>query len=259
MAVQPQKFGTYTSFDRDRPSALVIGHERSGNHFLMNTLGRAYGYIVEPWFNLDQVPHHINYFQPSALHRLLMDAGNRRIANVGKSHHDANFFETIIAPIQRRYVVFYVHRDPVDVMLSFWRYIDRWQYREGPKRDDPVSFALAEPEGQMMRYQMHQRKNLLHRWAAHVDGWTQLANDQKRVVVVAYRDLKDRYEETMGRFAKLLGEIPRDSSPPSRSENVIVGAEKAEPPGARAELQRVALAEVGETMARLGYGKPASD
>lgn len=76
MAVKPQKFGLYTAFDRDRPSALVVGHERSGNHFLMNTLARAYGYIAEPWFNLDQVPHPINYFQPAALLRLLLEAGN---------------------------------------------------------------------------------------------------------------------------------------------------------------------------------------
>jgi hypothetical protein len=219
----------------------------------MNTLGRAYGYVADPWFNIDQVPHPINYYRSAELQRLLLDAGNRRIANVGKSHHDADFFAPIIKALQRRYVIFYVHRDPVDVMLSFWRFIDRWTWREGPKRDDPVSFALAEPEGQMMRYQMHQRKNLLHRWAAHAAGWTQLAKGEPRVVVVPYPDLKDRYEETMGRFAKVLVEMPHDTGVPSRSENVITGTERPEPPGAREELRRIALAEVGETMKNLGY------
>lgn len=256
--VRNRAFGKYSSFDRDRPSVLVVGHERSGNHFLMNTLARAYGYVAEPWFNLDYIPHDINYHQAPSLRSLLMDAAARRIANVGKSHHDADFFAPIIRAIQQRYVIFYVHRDPVDVMLSYWRFIDRWPWREGPKRDDPVAFARAEPEGQMMRYQMRQRRNLLHRWSAHVDGWLDLAGDERRVVVVAYSDLKDRYVETMGSFAKLLGQLPRDSSRPSRSENVIAGVEKTEPPDARETLRWLALEEVGETMQRCGYAAAAT-
>ncbi len=241
------------SFNTERPSAIGVGHERSGNHFLMNTLARAYGYVAEPWFNIDLYPHPINYFLPPALLNLLMERGNRRIANVGKAHHAAEFFTPILEALQQRYVIFYIHRDPVDVMLSFWRYIDRWQWREGPKRDNPVDFALAEPEGQMLRYQMHQRRNLLHRWAAHAEGWVAAAENQPRVIVVAYRDLKDRYPETIENFARALGEKPRNLTPPSRSRNVIAGTERAVAERDKMALKQIAVSEVGETMRKLGY------
>lgn len=246
---QPQ----YTSFNTDRPSALVVGHERSGNHFLMNALARAYGYIAEPWFNIDSYPHPINYHLPRTLQGMLLEYGMRRIANVGKTHHSVEFFTEILKPIQQRYVIFYVHRDPADVMLSFWRYIDRWNWREGPKRENPVDFALAEPEGQMMRYQMHQRRNLLDRWAAHAEGWVDAARNEPRMIVVAYRDLKDRYAETVQGFAGMLGEKPRDLSPPSRSKNVITGSEKIATEGDKMMLRQMVVSEVGGTMRKLGY------
>jgi hypothetical protein len=237
----------YVSFDRDRPSALVVGHERSGNHFLMNTLARAYGYVANPWFNIDLFPHPINYFHPGTLERLLMDAGARRMANVGKSHHAAEFFDSILKNLQKRYVIFYIHRDPVDVMLSYWRIIDHWPWREGPRRNDPADFALAEPEGQMLRYQMRQRRNLLDRWAAHVEGWTEAAKNQHRVVIVRYSDLKDRYAATVERFADALHESPRNLTPPSRNENVITGSDLPVSEQSKASLRRAAIAEVGTT------------
>jgi hypothetical protein len=253
MAQPASGMSQYASFSTDRPSALVIGHERSGNHFLMNTLSRAYGYISEPWFNIDLHPHPINYFLPQSLLNLLMEAGNRRIANVGKTHHAAEFFTPILKALQQRYVIFYVHRDPADVMLSFWRYIDRWQWREGPKRDNPVDFALAEPEGQMLRYQMHQRRNLLQRWAAHVEDWVAAAEGQPRMIVVPYRDLQDNYAETVQRLARVLGEKPRDLSPPSRSRNVIAGSDRVATERDKMALKQIAASEVGDTMRKLGY------
>lgn len=253
VAAPGQPFWKYASFDRDRPSVLVFGHERSGNHFLMNTLARAYGYIAKPWFNIDLQPHPINYFHPPSLRKLLLGPGAERIANVGKSHHAVEFFHSILGDLQDRYVIFYVHRDPVDVMLSFWSFIARWQWHEGPRRADPVDFALSEPEGQMLRYQMHQRRNLLDRWAAHVEGWTEVAKNKRRLMVVPYRDLSERYAETVTRFADVLGELPRNLTPPSRSENVVTGSGLPVSQQSRVGLRRAAIATVGATMRKFGY------
>ncbi len=32
---------------------MVVSHERSGTHFLMNTLALNFGYIAKPWINFD--------------------------------------------------------------------------------------------------------------------------------------------------------------------------------------------------------------
>ena len=38
-------------FPDERPAVMVVSHERSGTHFLMNALAACYGYVSRP---LDQ-------------------------------------------------------------------------------------------------------------------------------------------------------------------------------------------------------------
>jgi LPS sulfotransferase NodH len=152
-------------------------------------------------------------------------------------------------------VVFYIHRDPVDVMLSFWRFIHGWEWHEGPKCADPVSFASAAPEGQLMRYQTHQRRNMLDRWAQHVQGWHDAAQGRPRLKLVSYEALKNDYASTVSGFAELLGRQPAVLLPPSPDVNVIKGGNpsvQAQPD--IAVLRSLAWKEVGNTMRMLGYG-----
>ena len=114
---QLPKRSPFAVFRERRPPVLVVSHERSGTHFLMNSIARGYGYTSTPWVDMD-----------------------------GDS-----FFDGILNRVLKRYVVFYIHRDPVEVMLSFWRFMHRWHWHEGPKRPHPLAFASAEPEGQLMR------------------------------------------------------------------------------------------------------------
>ena len=54
----------------NRKKAAVIGHERSGTHFLMNTLAYNFGYISAPWFNFD-FELGINFHAPQAILNIL--------------------------------------------------------------------------------------------------------------------------------------------------------------------------------------------
>ena len=40
-------------FETDRPKVLVVSHERSGTHFMMNSLAANFGYVANPFMNLD--------------------------------------------------------------------------------------------------------------------------------------------------------------------------------------------------------------
>src|SRR5665213_1066942 len=77
-------------------------------------------------------------------------------------------------------------------MISFWRFIQRWRWHEGPRAGDVLDFARSEPEGRMLRYQMKQRGSLLDRWAKHVEGWVEAAEGRDRLVVIRYDKLRDR-------------------------------------------------------------------
>lgn len=243
---------SFVAFKTARPSAIVVSHERSGTHFLMNSLARSYGYVARPWVNLDLTHYPINYHAPWELARVLTAHGSKHIANVVKTHHAAEFFAPILPDLQRDFVLFYIHRHPVEVMISFWRFINRWQWHEGPRRGDPALFALAEPEGQLMRYQMHQRASMLDRWARHVEGWLELAEGQPRIVAVRFDDLRDRYAETVAGFAGVLEAPPQDLTPAPQSD-YIVGTSDPYSDGHRAALEAAAREAAGETMQRLGY------
>jgi hypothetical protein len=237
-----------------RPGVLIVSHERSGTHFLINALGNAYGYGSRDFLDFDQNSLNINYFHPQAVAHTLSTAASRLIPPIVKSHHSVEFFDGILDGVLKQLTVFYIHRHPVDVMISYWRMIYAWPWHEGPRTPTAVAFAAAEPEGMMMRYQRKQARNLLHRWASHVDGWTAAAATRPRITVVRYDQMLSEYEKTVGAFSKVLG--PRSGSlvPPDRNQNVIKGvAPHLLPEPDRKALEQLALSEVGETMRRLGY------
>lgn len=241
-------------FAEDRPAVMVVSHERSGTHFLMNSIARGFGYASRPWIDLDH--HHLplNFHSPTSIAAALEMLAAERIASVVKSHHVVDFFDGVLDRVLDRFVIFYIHRDPVDVMLSFWRFIHRWQWHEGPKCDDPVAFAAAQPEGHLMRYQTHQCRNMLDRWGKHVMGWHEAAHYRPRLRLVPYAGLRDNYATTISGFADLLGRSAQDLTPPSPDDNVIRGADLSgqEPPDIDA-LRSLALRECGDALRTLGY------
>lgn len=153
--------GNFSLFSQMRPAAMVVSHERSGTHFLMNSLAACYGYVTTPWIDFDRPPFEINFYHLPEVRDLLLGAADRPMANVMKSHHAVDFFRGALQEITQRYVLFVICRHPAPVMLSFWRFMHQWAWNEGPKLADPLSFAKAEPCGRMMRYQMRQFANML--------------------------------------------------------------------------------------------------
>lgn len=240
-----------------RPAVMVVAHERSGTHFLMNTLASCYGYVSQPWINFDHVPFAINFYSPAQVRDqlLTLTAGSR--THLIKSHHQAGFFAGELSHLAEHYVIFYVCRNPVDVMLSYWRFMHRWPWFEGPKVADPLSLARAEPCGYMMRYQLRQHANLMERWAAHVEGWLEAAATQRRILVVRYEDLDAHFAEVVAGFAWQLGQPPQAFVRPPRDFNVIPGGPD-DPSGQGlfpdiGALRDLCRATVGGTMTRLGY------
>lgn len=247
---------TVSLFNEDRPAVLVASHERSGTHFMMNSLQAAYRYAAHPWFDFDTPPLSINLYSPSLVSELLRSYADRPVRTLVKSHHHFDFFSSAFNPVSERWIVFYVHRNPVDVMISFHRVINYWDWHEGPRRPNALQFALAPPEGRMMRYQTTQHETLLHRWASHVEGWLRAAQSDRRIIPVSYDQLNNDYQRTLESFSRQLGTAPKSLIPPSADQNVIVPRTRAHIPydeGERSALREEALRIVGATMRKLGY------
>jgi hypothetical protein len=238
-----------------RPHIIVASHERSGTHFLINAVTRAYAYPAGSLLNFDNQPLNINFFEARRIADTIGEIATRaQSPTILKSHHPVAFFDGVLDEVLAHMPLFYIHRDPVDTMVSFWRFIHTWPWREGPRLADAVAFAAAEPEGRMMRYQVRQYRNLLARWAAHVEGWLAAAAKRPRLVVVRYDALAGAYEETVRGFAPVLGPLSGTLVRPNRFANVVEAAPpETLPPPDREALRALALAEVGDTMRRLGY------
>jgi hypothetical protein len=235
---------------------MVVSHERSGTHFLMNAIARGYGYNVRPWIDLEQRQIPVNFFAPNEIALVLGGLADQRVSSIIKSHHAVEFFDGVLDEVLAKTTIFYIHRDPVSVMLSFRRFINHWKWHEGPKRADPLAFAMAEPEGQLLRYQMHQRRNMLDRWASHVEGWVEAAKGRPRLRVVPYDQLKDNYATTLQSFGGLLKARPADLTPPPREVDIIAGGRPSPSDtesAIRDALFATALSEVGKVMKALGY------
>ncbi len=249
--------GNFALFRETRPAALVVSHERSGTHFLMNSLASCYGYVTTPWIDFDRTTFNINFYYLPEVRDLLLALADRPLANVLKSHHSVEFFAGELRVLTERYVIFAICRHPVSVMLSFWRFIHQWPWNEGPKTVDPLSFARSAPWGRIMRYQIGQHNTMLDRWAAHVDGWLDAAATNPRIVIVRFEDLDAHYEATMRSFAERLGRPPLAIARPARDYNVIPGG--PDDPACRGvlpdveELRAHCREQVGRTMARLDY------
>lgn len=243
-------------FEReDRPAVLVASHERSGTHFLMNALQAAYDYSAQPWFDFDTPPLTINFYSPPHVKGLFEKYAAQPVRTLVKSHHHFNFFTAAFNPVPERWIVFYIYRNPVDVMISFHRFINHWSWHEGPRRSTALEFAMASPEGRMMRYQITQHDTLLHRWASHVESWHGAARSDSRVILVSYERLSKDYEHTMPGFSGGLRAAPTNLVPPSPDQNVVPRSRIAAPldSQSRDALYEQATRIVGDTMRKLGY------
>lgn len=249
--------GNFSLFPDMRPAAMVVSHERSGTHFLMNSLAACYDYVAAPWIDFDRPPFEINFYHLPEVRDLLLGAADRPMSNVVKSHHAVDFFRGALDSITRRYVIFVMCRHPASVLSSFWRFLHQWTWTEGPKTADPLSFAETPPCGRMMRYQMHQSTNMLARWASHADGWLDAAREFPRVVTVRYEDLDADFERTMRALQPHLGRPPVRIVRPVRDHNLAFAGHLTPPAsGSSPEinaLRELCRRQVQTTMNRLGY------
>jgi hypothetical protein len=246
-----------TPLAEGRLPIMVVSHERSGTHFMMNTLAACFDYVSKPWIDLDRHQFNINYFNYRTFGNVVQKLAALNAANTIKSHHQFDFFEEIIAPLGEVITYVYIHRDPADVMASFWRFLHSWAWVEGPKVETPLALAQAAPMGSLMRYQFRQYETMLDRWAAHVAGWAEAADRHPNIHLVKYEDLAQRFDETVGQLGAALNMEPTRVVRPSAGENVVARGDQpySPPPEAdnRERVTELARASHPALMERLGY------
>jgi Sulfotransferase domain len=198
------------------PKIFVVSHERSGTHFLMNTLAMNFGYVSNPWINLD-TELAINFYSPVAFRRFISMFQGKGIRNVFKSHHEFGFYKDLLTYMQGEYRILYIYREVNDVMSSMQRYLGRLPWHEGPKVDSYKDFVSALPSGAMQRYQYSPADSMIHRWRNHVEGWLNAIDQSSSdsLTSIRYEDLNNCFADTTMRISQFL-RLPLTSDRPMR-------------------------------------------
>lgn len=211
---------------KNRPKVMVVSHERSGTHFLMNTIALNFGYVSDPWIDID----HNTVVNPWAYENILFlinQAMGKNVVNTFKSHHAVEFFLPILDRILEEFVIFYIWRADKDKLFeSVRKHFNDFPWHCGPKCESGYELQLSAPSGACTRYQVHAHENMLERWNAHVKGWTKLEREHKNVVLIQYEVLDKHFEREVIKIGRYLVDLP-PSPPirPPRNVNVITPEE----------------------------------
>ena len=220
------------ALDTERlPILFVCSHERSGTHFLMNTVAANTKYSVQPYINFDYVPlgNLVNFYSSqsvldfvTSLDQLKSREERSYVSSIIKSHHPVDTFEKCLD--NERVALLYIHRNPLAVLNSFWGFLHRWEWREGPKVASFRDFVLSPPEGQLMRYQHSSFNTMIARWASHTSEWIKASETHENVIAVSFESLRSSPETCLRAITNKLG-VPMlpTFTEPSR-EDYIKGA-----------------------------------
>ena len=153
---------------------MVASHERSGTHFLMNSLAHCTHYRTDPFLNLDlnTLGGLINLHSPEQIAHFMGSLRRLHCASLIKSHHPA---ASLQASLEAGLRVAAIIRHPAEVLLSYWRWLPSLPWHESDSWADPAGLARGIPAGASLRYQERCVSSHFERWAAHAQGWPELA------------------------------------------------------------------------------------
>tara|TARA_Y200000002_G_scaffold382839_1_gene401605 strand:- start:2611 stop:3417 length:807 start_codon:yes stop_codon:yes gene_type:complete len=204
---------------------LVCSHERSGTHFMMNSIAKCTHYTVSPYLNFDYMPlgSFVNFFSEKSINNFLKiiknvrlsDSNNACTNSIIKSH----FPLSLLGDGKRNLCkIVYIYRNPEEVFISYWKFLHRWDWFEGPKLDSPVDLMKIQPRGQSQRYQIETYDNYFSRWASHIINAEKVKRNFPNLVLINYSELKNNYKKTIKYICNQL-EIDVISPPTKPDKN----------------------------------------
>jgi hypothetical protein len=241
----------------DGKKIAIFSHERSGTHFLMNSIAMNFSYLSHPWLDFDS-DLQLNFHSPDDLRGFFSQMQGKPIANILKSHHSFDFMAPVIDDICNDFKVFYIYRDPRDAIISHWRLINQLNWDEGPQGTAPGEFVFNPPSGRMMRYQKHNEASMLTRWQTHVTGWMDYAerDPAQAVMPIKYENLNLHFNDVISAIGEYL-ELPLENIIRPDKEVNVIGSGKGTVGGHADHLSQEdnnkILELIGATLKKYGY------
>jgi len=180
---------------------LVASFQRSGTHFLINTLASNFAGIEDGWVDVVHGKENkwVKDVEPGNLREKIREQLIDVYPGVDmrkcvKTHFQAYFFEQFWDEVCEHYEVFYIVRDPRDAMAACYNYYNRTKYEIFVQETDFSKFLRAElwdveTETQPFSYSHVKPRNIVDKWQKHVLSW--LPYRGRGVTFVHFSDLKN--------------------------------------------------------------------
>lgn len=199
---------------------LVITHERSGTHLLINIINYTKNGKFETIGYLPKIKNKI-YKIEEYKYKTYRDiiTYSYDVDNVCKSHHQIDFMEDYLDFIFDKFHVIYVKRDVRDVLTSYYKFLfseeppvlfNEWVFS---KPNDIGQKYLTSSDNHLKGTDPHilvEPENYILRWKYHVDGWSKYKDNLLMInyedVLLNFQNTKEIIENYIGR--KIGNKIP---------------------------------------------------
>lgn len=210
-----------------RRPVYVVSHERSGTHLAINLIFRNFHvrqslYDAPVWVGPYRNSQDAGDYWRNLMHEKWQDL--QRQGGLVKCHCEAELF---LKHFPQAPVV-YVMRDPRDVLVSFFYYLNHPElYRNNPWMEDQrcanFSEFLRRPLTPYLQFGFSLRQNagnVMERWAEHVRGWLTLPG----AIHVNYADMVSDYRKMICKIAiaaKCLPKLRTSSVPFGDADSIL--------------------------------------
>jgi hypothetical protein len=205
---------------------LVVSHERSGTHFLINSIAANYG-MNGQWIDV----HCKDYIDPEDSYKESYKKDIKKFMEsqydldtnrIYKSHHQFGYFDGYFDEVLEHFDVFYIYRDGRDTLASCYNYFEEAQVTAFPNSENIEEFLfntkpyLYPYDG---AYSYVASENMIERWHKHIETWKPIFD---KINVVSYTKLKNEFDLNIGAIGLALGyEPPMEPKVPAVGSNSI--------------------------------------
>ena len=216
---------------------LVVTHERSGTHLLINIIN--YDKNGE-FYTIGYIPRNISYNLENYRHHTYKDiiVNSYRNDCVCKSHHQIEFMEDYLDFLFSKYNVIYLKRDIKDVLVSYYKFIPYpTDLDKFPKFEDWI-FSKPDDIGRefLLPYSpdphvIIEPENYLDRWRNHIRGWEKYKDNllilNYEDILIDFKNQKEKIESYIGKkIADIIPDVNDKNLPNFNPGKGIVGSHK---------------------------------
>lgn len=192
---------------------LIVSHERSGTHFLLNSIGLNFnrpfqptsigkelsgGPLTEERFTQEEMRDFLDSSRFSQVQK-----GKSLPDQMLKSHHDVDFHGLSKDILKEKYYVFYIYRDCKDVLTSMYYYFNLHK-EVYPWTEDVSDFCLT-LKFKNDEYLSQGYNNFVERWKIHTDGWLASEIPDK---TISYEELSFHFNDVIREIGETIEETP---------------------------------------------------